>query len=228
MVDVAVVVEVEKLSAGRLARIGVVRGAAVSKLTERRGRAEERDALVPCLEVLMDMAGKHDPYRAAAKDPEQPIAADQPAVGLNARRQGRMVQTEHDVRLDPIESASKPSERAIGDAPALVPDPLAVQQSQRPLLRKRDEPPILDLAEHGGIAAVSSWFPAMKYLRGALRCVSRSARRYASIVPSSAMSPVTTVASTGGSAFITDARFSAGFRPHTEVRGSDRRCVSLT
>ncbi len=60
-----------------------------------------------------------------------------------------MMQTQHHMRLNAIETASKPSESAIGDASGLVPDPLAVQQPQRPMLRKLDQPPILDLTEHG-------------------------------------------------------------------------------
>ena len=148
MVNLTVVVEVEELSARRLTRVGVVGVTAVAKLTEGRGRAEERDALVACLELLMDMAGKHDSHWATSKNPQQTIAADQPAVRLRARREGRMMQTQHRMRLDTLETASQQGECAIGDASGLVSDPLAVQQGQRPMVRKLDEPPILDLAEH--------------------------------------------------------------------------------
>ena len=134
MVNLTVVVEVEELSARRLTRVGVVGVTAVAKLTEGRGRAEERDALVACLELLMDMAGKHDSHWATSKNPQQTIAADQPAVRLRARREGRMMQTQHRMRLDTLETASQQGECAIGDASGLVSDPLAVQQAQRPLV----------------------------------------------------------------------------------------------
>ena len=107
-VEVAVVVEVEDLSARRLARVGVVRVTAVPELAERRGRAEERDAVVARFEVLVDMAREHDAHRAAAKHPKQTIAADQPAVELRARRPRRMMQSEHDMRRRVIEPAPNP------------------------------------------------------------------------------------------------------------------------
>ena len=85
----------------------------------------------------------------ASKRLQQMIAVDQAAVRLRAQREGRMMQTQqrHAVSM-PSRSARSPRVMPVSDAAGFVPAPLAVEQPQRPVLRKLDEPPILDLTEH--------------------------------------------------------------------------------
>ena len=81
----SVVQELDELRCGWLLGVGVVRVAAVTKLTERRRSPEEPDAPSIRVELLMDMPGEHEPHRPTVDDSLQVSGIGHPARRVSAR-----------------------------------------------------------------------------------------------------------------------------------------------
>ena len=81
----AVVEQLEELRGGWLESVGVVRVSAMAKLTERRGPADESDALMQRVELLMYMTGDDESHRAVLDDFLECLAVGKSASTILAR-----------------------------------------------------------------------------------------------------------------------------------------------